>query len=37
MVVDYCFRAFGATVADFDAASVKDLVETVVLRKRLIK
>ena len=32
MVVNYCFHAFGATIADFDVVSVKDLVEAVVLR-----
>ena len=37
MVVDYCFHAFGATIADFDTLSVKDAVEVVVLRKMLIK
>ena len=35
MVGNYCFHAFGATIADFDAVSVKDLVEAVVLRKCL--
>ena len=37
MVGNYCFYAFGATIADLDAASVEDLVEAVVLRKILIK
>ena len=32
-----CFHAFGATIVDFDAVSVKDLVEAVVLRKMLVK
>ena len=37
MVVNYCFHDFGATIADFDAVSVKDLVEAVVLKKMLVK
>ena len=32
MVGNYCFHAFGATIADFDAVSVQDLVEAVVLK-----
>ena len=28
MVGNYCFYAFGATIADFDVVSVKDLVKT---------
>ena len=35
MIVTYCFHAFGATIADFDAVSEKYLVKTVVLRKYL--
>ena len=37
MVGNYYFHAFGATIADFDVVSVKDLVEAVVSRKMLIK
>lgn len=37
MIVNFCFYAFGATIAEFDAVSVKDLAEAVVLRKMLIK
>ena len=37
MIVNYCFHVFGATIADFDAVSVEDFVETVVLKKMLIK
>ena len=37
MIVNYFFHAFGATIADLDAVSVEDLVEAVVLRKRVIK
>ena len=37
MIINYCFHAFGSTVADFDAVSLKDLVEAVVLRKMLTK
>ena len=35
MVVNYCFHAFGATMAGLDAVSIKDLVEAVVLRKNI--
>ena len=37
MIVNCCFHVFGATVADLDAVSVKDLVEVMVSRKMLIK
>ena len=37
MIVNYCFHVFGATIADLDAVSVEDFVETVVLKKMLIK
>ena len=37
MIVNYCFPAFGSTIADFDAVFVKDLVEVVILREILIK
>ena len=37
MVVNYCFHVFGATIADFDAVSVEDLVEAMVLWKMLSK
>ena len=37
MIVNYCFPAFGATIADFDAVFVKDLVEAVILRETVIK
>ena len=30
MVIDYCFHAFGSTIADSDAASVKYLAEAVI-------
>ena len=30
MVINYCFHAFGATKADFDAVSVKYLVEAAI-------
>ena len=36
MVGNYCFHAFGAAIADFDAASVKDLVGAVIWRKMLV-
>ena len=34
MVVNYCFHAFGANIAEFDPVFVKDLVEAVVLKRR---
>ena len=37
MIINYCFHAFGATIADLDAVSVEDLVGTVVFKKMLIK
>ena len=37
MVLNYCFHALGATIANFDSASVKDLVEAAILKKILIK
>ena len=37
MIVNYCFPAFGATIADFDTVFVKDLVEAVILRETVIK
>ena len=37
MIVNYCFHAFGATIADLDVVSVEYLVEAVVLTKMLIK
>ena len=37
MFVNYCFHTFGATIADFDAVSVKDLMETVLFRKMFVK
>ena len=37
MIVNYCFHGFSATIADFGAIFVKDLVEALVLRKMLIK
>ena len=36
MVGNYCFHAFGATIADFDTVYVKGLVEALVLRKILV-
>ena len=37
MIINYCFHVFGATIADLDAVSVEDLVETVSSKKTLIK
>ena len=37
MIVNYCFHAYGTTIADFDGVFVKDFVEVVVLGKALIK
>ena len=36
MVVNYFFHAFGATITEFDTASVKKFVEVTILRKMLI-
>ena len=37
MIINSCFHVFGATIADLDAVSVEDLVETVDSKKTLIK
>ena len=37
MIVNYCFPAFGASIGDFEVASVKNVIKAVVLRKTLIK
>ena len=37
MVFNCSFYVFGVTIADFDAVSVEDFVEAIILRKMLIK
>ena len=37
MVFNCSFYVFGVTIADFDAVSVEDFVEPIMLRKMLIK